>query len=107
MSKIQDFIGKRNLFFWSLSTSPWPSSITWLHREAPPKNLEKINKYWLSNIELVLTHTISELGVLDIAKKLSVPSITLCKKFKKKLNLLLRAAQNPIDHNMVNRNFKD
>ena len=54
---------------------------TWLHLEAPPENIEKINKYQLSNIELVLTHTILELGVLGIAGKLSMPSITLCKFF--------------------------
>ena len=85
MTKIQDFIGKRNLFFWSLPTSLWASFATWLHLEAPPKNTEKINKYELSNIELVLTHTVSKLGVLGIARKLSVPSIILCKKIQKKI----------------------
>ena len=85
MSKIQDFLGKRNLFFWILSISPWASFATWLHLEAPPKNIEKINKYRLSNIELVLTHMVSELGMLGIARKLLVPSVTLCqKKFKNK-----------------------
>ena len=64
MSKIQDFIGERNLFFWSLSIIPWASFATWLHLEAPPKNIDKINKYWLSNIELVLTHMVLKLGVL-------------------------------------------
>ena len=44
------------------------------------KNIEKINKYWLSNIELVLTHTVLEFGVFGIAGKLSVHSVTLCKK---------------------------
>ena len=53
---------------------------TWLHLETPPKNTEKINKYYLSNIELVLTHMVSKLGVLGIAGKLLVPSVTLCKK---------------------------
>ena len=78
-------MGKR--FFWSLSISPWASFATWLHLDAPPENTEKINKYWLSNFELVLTHTVLELGVLGIAGKLSVPSVTLCKKlkFKKKI----------------------
>ena len=80
MNKIQDFMDKRDLFFWSLPISPWASFATWLHLEAPPKHSEKINKYQLSNIELVLTHTILELGVLGIAGKLSVPSITSCKK---------------------------
>ena len=70
----------RNLFFCSLSISPWASFATWLHLEAPLENTEKINKYSLSNIELVLTHTILELGVLGIARKLLVPSLTLCKK---------------------------
>ena len=107
MSKIQDFMGKRYLFFWSLPISPWASIATWLHLEAPPKNTEKINKYWLSNIELVLTHMVLELGVLGIARKLSVPSITLCKKIQKKFKIYCSsAAQNPIDHNMVDRNFK-
>ena len=78
---------KRNLFFWSLPISPWASFATWLHLDAPPKNTEKINKYQLSNFELVLTHMVSELGVLGIAGKLLVPSITLCKKFKKNLKL--------------------
>ena len=82
MSKKQDFIGKRT-YFWSLSISPWASFATWLHLEAPPENTEKINKYWLSNIELVLTHTVLELGVLGIAEKLSVSFVTLCKKNSK------------------------
>ena len=51
-----------------------------LHLEAPPQNTEKINKYQLSNIELVLTHTESKLGVLGIATKISMPSVTECKK---------------------------
>ena len=125
MSKIQDFIGKRNLFSGSLPINPKASFATWPHLEAPPKNIEKINKYQLSNIELVLTHTILELGVLGIARKLSVPSITLCKnqiksnqikskiknqkskkKSKKFRSYCLGAAQNPIDHNMIDRNFK-
>ena len=69
---------KTNLFFWSLPISPWASFATWLHLEAPPRNIVKINKYLLSNIELVLTHTLSKLGVLGIAEKLSVPFVTLC-----------------------------
>ena len=65
---------------------------------------------------IVLTHIVSELDTLGIAGKLSMPSITLCKKnlknSKKTLknnliqNLLLKGWPNPIDHNMVNRNFK-
>ena len=88
MSKIQDFIGKRNLFFWPLPIKPWASFATLLHLEAPPKIQIKINKYWLSNIELVLTHMVSELGTFGISGKLSMPSITLCKKFKKNLKLI-------------------
>ena len=80
---------KRNLFFWSLPINPRASFATWLHLGAPPKNIVKFNKYWLSNIELVLTHTVSELGVLGIVGKLSVPSITLCKKkFKLKKEVI-------------------
>ena len=75
-------MSKRNLFFWSLPISPWASFVTWLHLEAPPKNTEKINKYRLSNSELVLTHTVSELSMLGISGKLSVPSITLSKKIQ-------------------------
>ena len=75
-------MNKRNLFFWSLSISPWAGFVTWLHLKAPPENTEKINKYQLSNIELVLTHTVLELGVLGIAGKLLVPSIILCKKIQ-------------------------
>ena len=71
---------KRNLFFCSLPISPWAGFATWLHLEAPPYNTKKTNKYQLSNIELVLTHTVSELGVLGIAGKLLVPSVILCKK---------------------------
>ena len=79
-------MSKRYLFFWSLPISPWASFDTWLHLEAPPKNTQKINKYWFSNIELVLTHTILELGMLGIVGKLSMPSITPYKKvhFKNK-----------------------
>ena len=85
MNKIQDFMDKRKLFLWSLSINLWANFATWLHLEAPPKNTKKINKYQLSNIELVLTHTISKLDVLGIAKKLSLPSITLCKRIQKKM----------------------
>ena len=86
MNKIQDSMDKINFFFWSLSISLWASFATWLHLEAPLENIEKIDKYRLSNIELVLTHTISELSVFGIARKLSMPSVTLYKKlkFKKK-----------------------
>ena len=90
MNKIQDFMGKINLLFWSLSISPWASFAIWLHLEAPLENTKKINKYGLSNIELVVIHMVSKSGVLDIARKLLVPFITLFKKnsiFKK--NLLL------------------
>ena len=107
MSKIQDFIGKRNFFFLSLSISPWASFATWLHLEAPTENTEKINKHRLSNIELVLTHIVSELDVLGIAGKLLVPSVTLCQKNSKKFKIYCSGAvQNPIDHNMVDWNFK-
>ena len=54
IDKIQDFMDKGNLFFWSLPISPWAIFSTWLHLEAPLENIEKINKYRLSNIELVL-----------------------------------------------------
>ena len=67
---------KINLFFWSLPINSWPSIATWLHLEAPLENTEKINKYWLSNIELVLTHTLSKLGMLDFAGKLSMAFVT-------------------------------
>ena len=96
MNKIQDFIDKRNIIFWSMSISPWASIATWLYLGAPPKNIEKINKYWLSNMEFVLTHTILELGVFGIAGKHLVLSITLCKKNSKKIqNLLLRGCPKP------------
>ena len=68
--------------------SPQASFATWLHLEAPQKNTEKINKSWLSNIELVLTHMVLELGVLGITRKLSVPSVTLCQKIQKKLKFI-------------------
>ena len=74
---------------------------TWLHLDAPPENIEKINKYWLSNFELVLTHTVLKLGMLGIARTLLVSSVTLCKKIQKKfITYCSRVAQNPIDHNM-------
>ena len=85
MSKIQDFMDKRNLFFWSMPISSWASFTTWLHLEAFLENTEKTNKYQLSNIELVFTHMVLELGMVGIAGKLSVPSITICKKFKENL----------------------
>ena len=81
-------MGKRNLFFWSLSISPWAGFATWLHLEAPLENTEKINKYRLSNIELVLTHTVLELGMLGIAGKLLVPSVILYKKTQKNLKFI-------------------
>ena len=80
-------MGKRNLFFWSLPISPWVGFATWLHLEAPLENIEKSNKYRLSNIELVLTHTVLEWSVLGITGKLSVPFIiSMQKSFKKDLN---------------------
>ena len=107
MRKIQDFMDKRNLFFGPLPISPWASFATWLHQEAPPPYIEKINKYRFSNIELVLTHMVSELGVFSIARKLLMPSITLLKKIQKKFKIYYSgAAQNPIDPNWVDRNFK-
>ena len=70
------------------------------------EDTENINKYRLSNIELVLTHMVSELGMLGIAGKLLVPSVTLCKKIQKKFKIYCsRAVQNPINHNMVDKNF--
>ena len=86
--------------------SPWAGFATWLHLEALPENTKKINKYRFSNIELVLTHTVLELGVLGIAGKLSVPSVILCKNSKKIKIYYSRAAQNPIDENMVDWNFR-
>ena len=107
MSKIQDFMDKRNIFFWSLPISPWVGFATWLHLEAPLENTKKINKYRLSNIELVLTHTISELGLLGIARKLSVPFVILCKKIQKTFKTYCSgAAHNLIDHNIVDWNFR-
>ena len=53
------------------------------HIAALPKITQKISIYQLLNIELVLTHTVSELGVLGIARKLSVPFVTLCKENQK------------------------
>ena len=88
-SKTQDFMDKRNLCVWSLPISSWASLATWLHLDAPPENTKKINKYQLSNFELVLTHMILELGMLDTVGKLLVPFVTLCqKKFKKNLKLI-------------------
>ena len=53
MNKIQDFMGKRNLFFLLMFISLWASFAKLLHLEAPPEHTEKINKYGLSNIELI------------------------------------------------------
>ena len=50
------------------------------------------NQYWLSNIELVVTHTVSKLGMLGIAGKLSVPSVNLCKKVQKKIKIYCSGA---------------
>ena len=69
---------------------------TWLHLESPPENTTKIKKYRLSNIELVLTHTVLELDVLGIGGKLSVTSIILCKRNSNfKFFLLLRGCSKP------------
>jgi hypothetical protein len=35
--KIQDFMGKTNLFFGTLPTNPWAMLATWLHLRAPQK----------------------------------------------------------------------
>ena len=53
-------------------------------KSSSKKNTEKVNKYWLSNIEIVLTHMVLELDVFGIAEKLLVPYvISYPKKFKK------------------------
>ena len=57
-----------------------------------------------SNIELVLTHVVLELGVLGIARKLLVSSNFLLKYFQKKI--LFRGFPNPNDHILVAWNFK-
>ena len=44
MSKIQDFMGKTNLFFCTLPISPWADFATWQHQDAPAENTEKFNK---------------------------------------------------------------
>ena len=49
------------------------------------KNIEKINNCRLSNIELVLTHSLLELGVLGITGKLLEPFVTSYKKNSKKI----------------------
>ena len=46
----QDFMGKINLFFCTLSINPWASFATWLCLEAPQENTKKINKYWLQKL---------------------------------------------------------
>ena len=56
MNKSEHFMGKINYFFGSLYISPLPSSVTWLHVEAPPKNTNKINKYWLSTLDGSIYH---------------------------------------------------
>ena len=91
-------MSKKNLLFWSLPISSWASFATWLHLEAPLENIEKINKYQISNIELILTHTILELGVLGISGKLLMPFVTLCKKNSKKIKIYCSgASQNSIN----------
>ena len=84
MNKIQDLMDKRNLVFWSLFINPWANFATWLHLEAPLENIEKINEYQFSNIELVLTHIVLELGVLGIVgKAFGALYNFMPKKFKK------------------------
>ena len=70
--------------------SPQASIATWLHLKAPLENTEEINKYQLSNIELVLTHTVTELGVLSIARKLLVLFVIVCKKNPQKLKFVAK-----------------
>ena len=79
-------MGKINSFFESLSISPWASFAIWLHLEALLEIIKNFNKFWLSNVELDLTHTISKLDVHTIATKHIMPFITsYLKKFKKSL----------------------
>ena len=115
MSKIQDFMGKINLLFWSLSISPWASFATWLHLEAPLENTEKIKKgtsFQTLNEFLLIWYChwaclVLPLGVLGIAGKLLMPSLTSLKRNSKKFKIYsLEAAQNPINHNMVDWNFR-
>ena len=80
MRKIQDFIGKIKLFFFSLLNRPWASFATWLHLEASQENTKIINKNCLSNIEFVSIHIILELDVLNTAKKLLVSLVTSYKR---------------------------
>ena len=41
MRKIQDFVAKINLFFYSLPISPWEKFALWLHLEAPKNRIVK------------------------------------------------------------------
>ena len=71
------------------------------------KNIEKFNKKPASVIELVFTHTVPKLGMLNIAKKLSESSISFYFKiFKKEKIYSSWASQNPIDLFRLDRNFK-
>ena len=93
--------------YYSMLISPWSSFATWLHLEAPQENIGKINKNWVSNIELILTHTISKLGVFGIAEKLLVSFVTF---YLEKLNYFLKkfslgGAKIPNDHILVDWNF--
>ena len=79
------FYEKNKLIFLNSTHQPMGKFCHMATSRCSSKNIEKINKYWLSNIELVLIHMVLKFGVLSIAGKLLVPSITSKKiqiKFK-------------------------
>jgi hypothetical protein len=63
-------MNKTNLFFGTLSRSSFAMLATWLHVGTLQKMYKKLNIQLVSNIELFMIDTESELGVLDITIEL-------------------------------------
>jgi hypothetical protein len=67
--EIKDLIIQTNLFFGTLSCSPWVMLATWLRLEAPQKNTRKLSLQPILTIKLFLTHIHLELHMLGYCQK--------------------------------------
>jgi hypothetical protein len=64
-------MGKTNLFFSTLSFSPWAILATWVVCRSSSENIGKMNLIPILNNTSPRTHTKLELGMLGVHRKLA------------------------------------
>jgi hypothetical protein len=99
---------KIKLIFGTLLCNLWAMLAIWPHLGAPQKMQKNLNFQPILNIELFLTHTKSELGVLGIAKKLVKNVVHLWRQNFEKIIffIFLQVVQTTNNHFWVSRNFR-